>query len=148
MGLNYRSGTIDDIEHVFRLSRLVLDEAWSKNVMLQSLQVGYDLYVCYQETMLAGYVLSQDILLETQIMQVCVHQDVRRMGVGKTLMLMLMQDKQDADELMLEVRSSNASAQGFYAHLGFKQAGVRPNYYSKTKAKPREDAVVMVYSPA
>jgi len=148
MRLSYRAGSIDDIEHVFRLSRDVLDEAWSKDVMLQSLQVGYDLYVCYQNDMLAGYVLSQDILLETQIMQVCVHQDVRRMGVGKTLMLMLMQEKHDVDELMLEVRASNVAAQKFYAYLGFKPSGLRPNYYSKTKAKPREDAVVMVYSPA
>ncbi|MDQ7003539.1 MAG: ribosomal protein S18-alanine N-acetyltransferase [Ghiorsea sp.] len=145
MSLNYRMGTIDDIENVFRLSRAVLNEAWSKSVMLQSLQIGYDLYVCYQGETLVGYVLSQDILLETQIMQVCVHQDVRRMGVGKTLMLMLMKEKQDMNELILEVRDSNTAAQQFYKYLGFEQVGLRPNYYSQSQTKPREDAVVMVY---
>ena len=145
MSLSYRNGNIDDIEAVFRLNQRVFDEAWSKNVMLQSLQVGYDLFVCFHENDLVAYVLSQDILLETQIMQVCVHQDFRRVGVGKTLMQMLMQCKQDSQALLLEVRKSNLEAQNFYANLGFTQAGLRPNYYSKTKTIPREDAVVMTY---
>ena len=145
VSLSYRNGNIDDIEAVFGLNQRVFDEAWSKNVMLQSLQVGYDLFVCFHENDLIAYVLSQDILLETQIMQVCVYQDFRRMGVGKTLMQMLMQFKQDSQALLLEVRKSNLEAQSFYANLGFTQAGLRPNYYSKTKTKPREDAVVMTY---
>lgn len=145
MSLSYRNGNIDDIEAVFRLNQRVFDEAWSKNVMLQSLQVGYDLFVCFDESDLVAYVLSQDILLETQIMQVCVHQDFRRVGVGKTLMQMLMQCKQGSQALLLEVRKSNLEAQNFYASLGFIQAGLRPNYYSKTKTMPREDAVVMTY---
>ncbi len=143
MQLEYRLGSIDDIEAVFSLNRLVFDEAWSKHVMLQSLQVGYDLYVCYQEKLLIGYVLSQDILLETQIMQVCVHQDFRRLGVAKKLMKMLMLTKQDMQSLMLEVRKSNQAAQTFYHHLGFACVGNRPNYYRATKTKPREDAIVM-----
>ena len=147
MVFTYRLGNIDDIEAVFRLSHAVLDEAWSKDVMLQSLQVGYDLFVCYQDETLIAYVLSQDILLETQIMQVCVHQDFRRLGVAKKLMKMLIAAKQDMDALMLEVRISNAAAQSFYQHLGFANVGQRPNYYSKTKAEPREDAVVMAHTP-
>jgi ribosomal-protein-alanine N-acetyltransferase len=142
----YRDGHIDDIEAVFRLNRQVFDEAWSKDVMLQSLQVGYDLYVCLAGDALIGYVLSQDILLETQIMQVCVHQDYRRLGVAKKLMLQLMQNKRDMQALMLEVRSSNQVAQSFYTNLGFARAGIRPNYYSKTKSKPREDAVIMAWN--
>ncbi len=141
----YRNGNIDDIEAVFRLNRQVFDEAWSKDVMLQSLQVGYDLQVCYLDDILVAYVLSQDILLETQIMQVCVHQDFRRLGVAKQLMLQLMQNKQDMENLMLEVRASNQGAQAFYADLGFETQGVRPNYYSKTSRLPREDAVIMSY---
>jgi ribosomal-protein-alanine N-acetyltransferase len=143
----YRDGNIDDIEAVFHLNRQVFDEAWSKHTMLQSLQVGYDLYVCYVEDVLVAYVLSQDILLETQVMQVCVHQGFRGLGVAHKLMLQLMQNKRDMQALMLEVRASNQVAQSFYANLGFEQVGLRPNYYSKTKSKPREDAVVMSFKP-
>jgi ribosomal-protein-alanine N-acetyltransferase len=144
---DYRDGNIDDIENVFRLNRNVFDEAWSKSAMLQSLQVGYDLFVCYQEECLLGYVLSQDVLLETQVMQVCVSQEFRRQGVAKKLMQMLMQEKQDMTAMMLEVRLSNAAAQSFYANLGFSQIGQRPKYYRRTATQPREDAVVMSFVP-
>lgn len=147
MALDYRIGHIDDIEAVFALNRQVFDEAWSKTVMLQSLQVGYDLFVCYQDEDLLGYVLSQDILFETQVMQLAVRADVRRQGIAQQLMDMLMQAKQDMDELVLEVRASNLGAQVFYKALGFVSVAKRPKYYAKTASKPREDAVVMSYKP-
>jgi ribosomal-protein-alanine N-acetyltransferase len=147
MTLDYRVGHIDDIEAVFALNRQVFDEAWSKTVMLQSLQVGYDLFVCYQDEDLLGYVLSQDILFETQIMQLAVRADARRQGIAQELMGMLMQAKQDMDELVLEVRASNLGAQVFYKTLAYVEVAIRPKYYAKTASKPREDAVVMSYKP-
>ncbi|MDX8381915.1 MAG: ribosomal protein S18-alanine N-acetyltransferase [Ghiorsea sp.] len=143
MSFTYRNGNIDDIEAVFRLNRKIFDEAWSKYVMLESMRFGYGLHVCFDDDTLVGYVLSQDILSETQVMQICVNADYRRKGVAKNLMLMLFQDKQDIQSFMLEVRASNMGAQAFYKGMGFSEVGVRPNYYSKTKTKPREDAVVM-----
>ena len=143
MSTEFRFGNIDDIEDVFALNRRVFDEAWSKDVMLQSLQVGYDLYVCYEGSTLQGYVLSQDILDETQVMQVAVHPEFRRQGIARKLMQMLMEDKQEMVSLILEVRLSNLGSKEFYQHLGFEQIGIRPNYYSKTATKPSEDAVLM-----
>lgn len=147
MALNYREGNIDDIKAVFALNRQIFDEAWSKDVMLQSLQLGYDLFVCYQGKDLLGYVLSQDILFETQIMQLAVREDIRRQGIAQKLMRMLMQSKHDMEELVLEVRASNVAAQAFYQALGYKAVARRPNYYAKTASRPREDAVLMIYKP-
>jgi len=143
MELEYRVGNIDDIEDVFRLNRKVFDEAWSRSVMLESLQVGYDLFVCHQEERLVAYILSQDILFETQVMQLVVDQDFRRQGVAKKLMHMMIQDKQDIDLFILEVRASNVCAQTFYAQMGFEEIAKRPHYYAKTATKLSEDAVVM-----
>jgi len=143
MLLRFRDGNIDDIEAVFALNRQVFDEAWSKDVMLASLQIGYDLFVCYQDEQLCGYVLSQDVLLETQIMQIAVDQGFRRQGVAKTLMSMLFKEKKEQNALLLEVRLSNTDAQAFYHSLGFAKLAIRPNYYAKTASKPREDALLM-----
>ncbi len=148
MAFNYREGNIDDIEAVFALNRQVFDEAWSKDVMLQSLQVGYDLFVCYQDEDLLGYVLSQDILFETQVMQLAVRADVRRQGMAQKLMGMLMQAKHEMEALVLEVRASNIGAKAFYQALGYDAVAIRPNYYAKTGGKPREDAVLMIYKPS
>jgi len=138
----YRRGHIDDIEAVFCLNWDIFDESWSKSVMLQSLQVGYNLFVCHQGETLVGYVLSQDILFETQVMQLAVAADYRRMSIAKQLMVMLIQEKQGYDAILLEVRASNAAAQAFYKALNFEMVGKRPNYYAKTKNKPREDALL------
>jgi ribosomal-protein-alanine N-acetyltransferase len=40
----------------------------------------------------------------------------------------------------LEVRRSNSPAIALYDALGYRQVGVRPNYYAEEK----EDAIVMV----
>ena len=146
LAFDYREGNIDDIEAVFRLNRATFDEAWSKDMMLQSLQVGYDLYVCYQGEVLIGYLLCQDVLYETQVMQLAVCDQRRRMGVAQKLMQMLMKEKQDMELLVLEVRASNAGAQAFYAAMGFSKLATRPNYYDKTPTKPQEDAVLMSWS--
>jgi ribosomal-protein-alanine N-acetyltransferase len=42
-------------------------------------------------------------------------------------------------EVLLEVRSSNQRALGFYRSLGWSETGRRPRYY----ADPEEDAVLM-----
>jgi len=148
MLFDYRAGNIDDIEDVFRLNRRIFDEAWSKDMMLQSLQVGYDLYVCYQQKHLVGYLLSQDILYETQVMQLGVDLDYRRQGVAKELMHMLIQEKQDMDMIVLEVRASNVDAQAFYSRLSFAEIGRRPKYYQPTPTKLSEDAILMSLAPA
>jgi [ribosomal protein S18]-alanine N-acetyltransferase len=42
-------------------------------------------------------------------------------------------------EFLLEVRASNVAAMGLYQALGWRQTGLRPDYY----ANPVEDAVLM-----
>ncbi len=145
--LDFRAGNIDDIEAVFALNRTVFDEAWSKQAMLQSLQVGYDLFVCWHSETLVGYVLSQDILFEVQVMQISVAPTHRRQGIAKTLLNMLIQDKADYDVVMLEVRASNIAAQRFYESLGFSQVGKRPKYYSPTPTLAAEDAILFNFCP-
>lgn len=145
--LSFRAGNIDDIEAVFALNRAVFDEAWSRQSMLQSLQVGYDLFVCWDNDVLVGYVLSQDVLLEVQVMQIAVAAAYRRQGIAKTLLHMLIDDKYDYDVLMLEVRTSNVVAQHFYENLGFRQVGLRPKYYSQTPSLAAEDAVLYSFFP-
>jgi ribosomal-protein-alanine N-acetyltransferase len=49
---------------------------------------------------------------------------------------------QGAQSLWLEVRTSNVRARQMYERYGFKQVGLRRNYYPLAPFK-REDAVVM-----
>lgn len=75
------------------------------------------------------------------ITKVAVSQKLRRLGIGKQMLLALMQwgGELGIINYTLEVRVSNEAAVRLYESLGFKKAGIRPGYYDK----PREDALIM-----
>lgn len=82
------------------------------------------------------------------IASVSVKKSARGHGVGGLLLKefekML---PSSAERITLEVRESNSSAISFYAKNGYKQIGVRKNFYSEInvngKSIPRENAIVM-----
>lgn len=90
---------------------------------------------------LAGYVGSQTVLGEADVMNVAVAPAYRRCGVGKALLERLREDltRSGVHSLTLEVRASNGPAIGLYAGLGYREVGRRPGYYRN----PREDALIL-----
>jgi [ribosomal protein S18]-alanine N-acetyltransferase len=70
-----------------------------------------------------------------------VHPDRRRQGIGRQLLLNLVELARSigARRMTLEVRASNDVAQALYCAYGFEEAGRRPRYYTDDG----EDALVM-----
>ena len=90
----------------------------------------------------AGYIGSQTVLGESDMMNLAVRPDYRRRGIGRALVLALcgaLKKQMLASALTLEVRDSNAPAAALYASLGFEQIGLRKNYYQH----PKEDAHIL-----
>lgn len=75
------------------------------------------------------------------IMRIASDGKLRRSGIGGALLERACSEAKlaGASVMQLEVRSSNEAARAFYGRLGFKEAGVIPDYYSR----PDEDAVVL-----
>lgn len=100
---------------------------------------GYVLYILCEgraAALLTGYYAVG----EGDITNVAVHPDFRRKGLAIRLISefeRLLPD--DAEELFLEVRESNAPAIGLYEKCGFERLSVRKNFYTD----PCENAVVM-----
>ncbi len=90
---------------------------------------------------LAGYAGYRAVCGEGYLGNVAVVPALRRRGVGRTLMeaLILQAERQNLAFLTLEVRRSNHAAIALYSGLGFRQAGVRPGYYTA----PKEDALLL-----
>ena len=85
-----------------------------------------------------GYVGSQTVLQEADMMNIAVADSHRRQGIARMLVEELIRQL-DAYQLTLEVRASNAPAIALYEKLGFQQVGLRKNYYHK----PKEDALIL-----
>ena len=117
-------------------------EAWSERSVASELTNQLSLWlVALEEDAVAGYVGSQTVMDETDMMNVAVHPDHRRKGIAEALVNALVEALKEKGShcLTLEVRASNAPAIGLYEKLGFRQVGLRKNYYRN----PKEDALIL-----
>lgn len=130
------------VPQIALLERRCFSDPWSETSVAGELTNPLSLWlVALAGGAVVGYVGSQTVLDEADVMNVAVDPAYRRQGVGKGLMLALMAVLRQAGvrTLALEVRASNEAAQALYKNLGFEQAGRRPGYY----ARPREDALIL-----
>ncbi len=134
--------TADHVAQVAALEKLCFSDPWSENSVASELQNELSMWlVALDEDSVAGYVGSQTVMGETDMMNVAVHPDHRRQGIGEALVMSLMKELRvmGSRSLTLEVRASNEQARALYAKLGFEQIGLRRNYYRN----PREDALIL-----
>ena len=134
--------TAERVSQVAELEKLCFQDPWSENSVASELKnpLSYWL-VALDGDRLLGYVGSQTVVGETDMMNVAVHPEYRRQGVAEKLILALIEGLKGMEShcLTLEVRASNAPAIGLYEKLGFRQIGLRKNYYRN----PREDALIL-----
>ena len=130
------------VSQVAEIEKLCFSDPWSENSIASELDNRLSLWlVAVDGDTVAGYIGSQSVLDEADMMNVAVHPDYRRQGIGRDLVLALADALKEKGirGLMLEVRQSNAPAIALYESLGFCQVGLRPNYYRN----PKENALIM-----
>ena len=130
------------VPQVAQLEKLCFSDPWSEKSIASELSNKLALWlVAVDGDSVAGYVGSQTVIDETDMMNIAVHPDIRRKGIGEMLVFRLVEelDSMGSHALMLEVRASNVPAISLYEKLGFKQAGLRKNYYRN----PKEDALIL-----
>jgi len=127
---------------VANLEKLCFSDPWSENSIANEVRNPLALWlVAIKEGMVIGYIGSQSVTGEADMMNLAVHPNYRRQGVAKSLVEELVNElkKRDVNMLTLEVRASNESAKQLYFQNGFVQVGRRPNYYRN----PKEDAFIL-----
>lgn len=127
---------------IAELEKLCFSDPWSEKSVASELTNPLSLWlVALEGELVAGYVGSQTVLDETDMMNIAVHPDFRRRGVGEKLVNALVEEleKRGSRCLTLEVRSTNAPARSLYEKMGFVQIGLRKNYYRN----PKEDACIL-----
>jgi ribosomal-protein-alanine N-acetyltransferase len=139
---HFRPMTADDVAAVVTLENAVYPFPWSEQIFRDCLRVGYDCWIIDANSRVAGYGVMSMGAGECHILNLCVTPDLRRRGVGRALLTMLLRRARRAGMLhaFLEVRPSNPSAIALYEDVGFERIGLRRGYYQA--AGGREDAVV------
>ena len=132
----------DHVSQVAELEKLCFSDPWSENSVSSELNNPLSLWlVAVDGERVAGYVGSQSVMGESDMMNIAVHPDYRRRGLAEMLVAELLTALKNAGNtcLTLEVRASNAPAIALYEKTGFSQIGLRKNYYRN----PREDALIL-----
>ena len=127
---------------IVELEKLCFSDPWSERSIASELNNPLSFWlVATERDIVAGYVGSQSVLGESDMMNVAVHPDYRKQGIATTLIVGLVEElcKKGSHCLTLEVRASNTGAIALYEKLGFQQIGKRPNYYRN----PKEDALIL-----
>ena len=130
------------VPQVAALEKLCFADPWSENSVASELNNDLALWlVAMNDDTVVGYIGSQTVAGETDVMNIAVHPDWRRRGIAQSLIECLVVELKNrgSEALMLEVRASNAPAIALYEKLGFRQVGRRPNYYRNLK----EDALIL-----
>lgn len=132
----------DHVAQIAALEQLCFTTPWSEKSVASELNNELALWlVALDGDDVMGYVGSQAVLGEADMMNVAVHPDYRRQGVAEALVTALEQAlaEKGNHSLTLEVRVSNVPAIKLYEKLGFSQVGLRKNYYRN----PKEDALIL-----
>ena len=132
----------EHVPQVAELEKICFSDPWSeKSVAYESTNPLSCWLVAVEDGRVAGYIGSQTVMGESDMMNVAVHPDYRRRGIAERLVNDLVEALKAFEShcLTLEVRESNDSARALYAKLGFFQAGLRKNYYRN----PKEDALIL-----
>ncbi len=132
-----------DVAAVHEIERLSFSSPWPARAFEQELSTNpmARYVVARREDQVLGFAGVWLMVDEGHITTFGVHPDWRRRGVGRRLMLELMEIALDlgAARMTLEARVSNSAAQSLYARFGFEVTGRRRAYYTDDG----EDALVM-----
>ena len=134
--------TAAHVAQVADLETQCFSDPWSEKSIASELTNKLALWlVAVDGDRVVGYVGSQTVLPETDMMNVAVSPQRRREGVAGLLVTSLVGElrKLGSTSLTLEVRSSNEPAIALYRAHGFSEIGRRRNYYRN----PREDALIL-----
>jgi len=136
--------TVDDLDAVIAMEQSVYGHPWTVGNFKDALASGYAAQRLLAGTTLIGYFVAMKVMDEVHLLNITVSLNHRSQGWAKLMLeaLALWARGQACEWLWLEVRESNHRAIHVYRSHGFKQVGLRKDYYPVGRGQ-REAALVM-----
>lgn len=137
-----RRMTEADAFSVSVIEQQCFSQPWSQQGFIDALAMEDNILLVAQEgEEILGYVCMYVSIDEGEITNVAVSEKSRKNGIGHELMKAIAKEALDnkISRIVLEVRKSNEPAKELYRKVGYKELGIRKNFYEQ----PVEDACIM-----
>lgn len=138
----FREMLVDDLDQVMDIEEALFSVPWTREGFLTYLMKKDTMFFVVEEKdHILGYCSMMTVLDEGDILNVAVKKDRQKEGIGQFLVdsILRLAEMQGINLVHLEVREGNGTARRLYERLGFKEDGLRKNYYEN----PVENAVLM-----
>lgn len=127
------------------LEKEIFDQCWDAQQFFRLLGTQY--FLCcgaLKDHELRAYVCGYILAGELEIVNLGVHNNFRRQGLGTQLLFFMLNQGQGTviQRAVLEVGAHNFAAQAMYVRCGFQTMSVRKGYYQDR----HEDALVMEWT--
>ena len=141
--MDIRKMIADDASDVAALEREIFSDPWGEREIFA--YICDPLGMCYAAVdggRVIAYILGRTIAPEGEIYRIATKVGYRRRGIAYRLLdyAAKCERGRGLECLFLEVRSRNVPARNLYRAYGFREVGLRKNYYKD----PDDDAVVML----
>lgn len=132
------------LDRVLAVETRAYAHPWSALNFLDALQAGNQAQMLVADTTVVGYFVAMQGVEEVHLLNITVAPEYQGQGWSRVMLdaLTLWARGQDAHWVWLEVRQGNGRALRVYEAHGFRQVGVRKQYYPAENGL-REDALVM-----
>lgn len=140
--MTFREMLVEDLDQVVDIEQNLFSVPWTKEGFLTYLMKKDTMFFVVEEKeRILGYCSMMIVLDEGDILNVAVRSDRQKEGIGQFLVdsMLRMAEMQGIRLVHLEVRQGNGIARRLYQRLGFKEDGLRRDYYEN----PVENAVLM-----
>jgi len=140
---NYRYMTEDDLDVVLEIEQDANPYPWTERNFLDCLERDYYSLIQTHQEEISGFAIQTIALDEAHLLNIGVCKNKRRKGLGSDLLekIIFASEAMGSRKIFLEVRISNLPAAELYQNFGFKEIGIRKNYYRLPVG--REDALLM-----
>jgi len=151
MAIHIRDATDRDLPRIIEIERLAFPAPWSLASFQRELTLPFSRIIVAipaadhehgrgDDARIAGFLCRWLIADECHVLNIAVHPDSRRLGIGSVLLAEAIAEARSkrAGVVTLEVRRSNLAARQLYRKFEFKERRLRWDYYG-----PGEDAIIM-----
>lgn len=132
MNIEIEKMNLSDLKTIKDILITDFDDFWNYNILKEELQNENSSYIVAKlGCEVVGFAGIKIVIDEADIMNIVTKKTYRNHGIGTLLLkhLILLSNKLNLTSVSLEVNEENIIAIHLYEKFGFKNIGIRKNYY-------------------